>query len=196
MEHLKILVQYTAELYHELHALDRFEQDFRRKQQEEDNPNAPPRGDSLALLKAELKTQRKHVRSLQKKSLWSKILEEVMEQLVDIVHFLHMEIHNAFGTADTQTPVKSNRQKLGAAGLALHYANIITQIDTLVTRSGSVPPSTRDSLYQGLPPNIKSAMRSKIHSFNPKEELTVPEIKAEMEKTLQWLVPIATNTTK
>ncbi|KVH98621.1 Protein of unknown function DUF3475 [Cynara cardunculus var. scolymus] len=157
MEHLKNLVQYTAELYHELHALDRFEQDFRRKQLEEDNPNAPPRGDSLTILRAELKSQKKHVRSLQKKSLWSKILEEVMEQLVDIVHFLHMEIHNAFGTADTQKPVKSNRQKLGAAGLALHYANIITQIDTL---------------------------------------LTVAEIKAEMEKTLQWLVPIATNTTK
>ncbi|KAK9049936.1 hypothetical protein SSX86_031096 [Deinandra increscens subsp. villosa] len=199
MYHLKNLVQYTAELYHELHALDRFEQDFRRKQLEEENPNAPPRGDSLAILKVELKSQKKHVRSLQKKSLWSKILEEVMEQLVDIVHFLHMEICNAFGTAvisDTRTPVKSNRQKLGAAGLALHYANIITQIDTLVTRSSSVPPSTRDSLYQGLPPNIKSAMRSRLHSYHPKEEFTITEIKAEMEKTLQWLVPIATNTTK
>lgn len=196
MEHLKNLVQFTAELYHELHALDRFEQDFRRKQQEEENPSAPPRGDSLAILRAELKSQKKHVRSLQKKSLWSKILEEVMEQLVDIVHFLHMEIHTAFGTADTQKPLKSNRQKLGAAGLALHYANIITQIDTLVTRSSSVPPSTRDALYQGLPPTIKSAIRSKIHSFHPKEELTIPEIKAEMEKTLQWLVPFATNTTK
>ncbi|KAK9073122.1 hypothetical protein SSX86_007445 [Deinandra increscens subsp. villosa] len=198
MEHLKNLVQYTAELYHELHALDRFEQDCRRKQLEEENPNAPPtpRGDSLAFLRAELKSQKKHVRSLQKKSLWSKILEEVMEKLVDIVHFLHMEIHDAFGTADTQAPVKSNRQKLGAAGLALHYANIITQIDTLVTRSGFVPPSTRDSLYQGLPPHIKLAMRSKLHSFHPNEELTIPEIKAEMEKTLRWLVPIATNTTK
>lgn len=27
-------------------------------------------------------------------------------------------------------------------------------------------------------------------------QLTIPQIKAEMEKTLQWLVPIATNTTK
>ncbi|KAI3761702.1 hypothetical protein L1987_52123 [Smallanthus sonchifolius] len=196
MEHLKNLVQYTAELYHELHALDRFEQDFRRKQLEEENLNAPPRGDNLAIMRAELKSQKKHVRSLQKKSLWSKILEEVMEQLVDVVHFLHMEIHTAFGTADTQTPVKSNRQKLGAAGLALHYANIITQIDTLVIRSGFVPPSTRDSLYQGLPPHIKSEMRSKLHSFHPKEELTIPELKAEMEKTLHWLVPIATNTNK
>lgn len=34
-------------------------------------------GDSLAILRAELKSQRKHVRNLKKKSLWSKILEEV-----------------------------------------------------------------------------------------------------------------------
>ncbi|CAA2993212.1 Hypothetical predicted protein [Olea europaea subsp. europaea] len=29
-----------------------------------------------------------------------------------------------------------------------------------------------------------------------KEELTVTEIQEEMEKTLQWLVPVATNTVK
>ncbi|XP_035835407.1 protein PSK SIMULATOR 1 isoform X2 [Helianthus annuus] len=195
MGHLKNLVQYTAELCHELQELDRREQIFRREQILE-NPNLSPPDPPLAILRAELKSQRKHVRSLQKKSLWSKSLEEVMEQLVDIVQFLHFEIHNAFGTADTQTPVKSNRQKLGAAGLALHYANIITQIDTLVTHSGSVSPHTRDSLYQGLPRNIKLAIRSNSHWFHLNEELTVPEIKGEMKKTLQWLVPIATNTTK
>jgi len=32
------------ELYHELHALDRFEQDHRRKLQEEDNPSTSQRG--------------------------------------------------------------------------------------------------------------------------------------------------------
>ncbi|KDP34593.1 hypothetical protein JCGZ_11970 [Jatropha curcas] len=198
MHQLMTLVQYTAELYHEMHALDRFEQDYRRKLQEDDNSNGPQRGDSLAILRAELKSQRKHVKSLKKKSLWSKILEEVMEKLVDIVHFLHFEIREAFGSADGDKPVKgslSNR-KLGSAGLALHYANIITQIDTLVSRSSSVPPNTRDALYQGLPPSIKSALRSKLQSFHVKEELTVTQIKAEMEKTLQWLVPIAYNTTK
>ncbi|XP_058088946.1 protein PSK SIMULATOR 1 [Magnolia sinica] len=199
MQQLMTLVQYTAELYHELHALDRFEQDYRRKLQEEENSNAVQRGDSLAILRAELKSQRKHVRSLKKKSLWSKILEEVMEKLVDIVHFLHLEIHDAFGSADGDKPVKGslyNHQRLGSAGLALHYANIINQIDTLVSRSSSVPPNTRDTLYQGLPPSVKSALRSKLQSFHVKEELTVPQIKAEMEKTLHWLVPIATNTTK
>lgn len=196
MQQLMTFVQYTAELYHELHALDRFDQDYRRKLQEEDNSNATQRGDSLAILKAELKSQKKHVRNLKKKSLWSKILEEVMEKLADIVHFLYLEIHEAFGSADTYKQVKDSHSTLGAAGLALHYANIITQIDTLVSRSGSVPPNTRDALYQGLPPNVKSALRSRLQSFQVKEELTVPQIKAEMEKTLQWLVPIATNTTK
>ncbi|CAI0557113.1 unnamed protein product [Linum tenue] len=199
MQHLMTMVQYTAELYHEMHALDRFEQDYRRKLQEDENSNTTQRGDSLAILRTELKSQRKHVKSLKKKSLWSKILEEVMEKLVDIVHFLHLEIHEAFGSADGDRPLKNStnsHKKLGAAGLALHYANIITQIDTLVSRSSSVPPSTRDALYQGLPPSIKSAMRSKLLSFQFDEELTVPQIKDEMEKTLRWLVPIAANTTK
>lgn len=35
---------WLQELYHELHALDRFEQDYRRKLQEEDNSNATQRG--------------------------------------------------------------------------------------------------------------------------------------------------------
>ncbi|GAA0184647.1 hypothetical protein LIER_31935 [Lithospermum erythrorhizon] len=196
MNHLMNMVQYTAELYHEMHALDRFQQDYNRKLQEEENPSATPKGDSLAILRAELKSQKKHVKGLKKKSLWSKVLEEVMEKLVDIVHYLHLEIHAAFGSADGHRPTKNTHQKLGSAGLALHYANVITQIDTLVTRSSSVPQSTRDSLYQGLPPNVKASLRSKLQSFHGKEEFTIPQIKAEMEKTLQWIVPMATNTTK
>ncbi|KAI5312865.1 hypothetical protein L3X38_042039 [Prunus dulcis] len=171
MQQLMTLVQNTAELYHELHALDRFEQDYRRKLQVEDNSNTTQRGDSLAILE-----QRFWKRS------W--------RNLSTLCNFLHLEIHEAFGNE------QNNHKKLGSAGLALHYANIISQIDTLVSRSSSVPPNTRDNLYQGLPPGVKSALRSKLQSFQVKEEHTVPEIKAEMEKTLQWLVPIATNTTK
>ncbi|KAF6147861.1 hypothetical protein GIB67_014441 [Kingdonia uniflora] len=104
-----------------------------------------------------------------------------------------------FELAVGDKPVKtsmSNRQLLGPAGLALHYANIITQIDTIVSRSAVVPSNTRDTLYQGLPPSIKSALRSKLQSSQLNNELTVPQIREEMEKTLRWLAPIATNTNK
>ncbi|XP_044470129.1 protein PSK SIMULATOR 1-like [Mangifera indica] len=195
MEQLMTLVQNTAELYHELQVLDRFEQDYQRKRQEEDNS-----GDNFAIWGAELKSQRKLVKSLKKKSLWSKSLEEVMEKLVDIVHFLLLEMHDAFGSSDADhIPFKgsmSNHQRLGPAGLALHYANLVMQIDTLVARSSSMPPNTRDALYQSLPPTIKSGLRFKVQSLSFKDELTVTEIKDEMEKTLQWLVPTATNTAK
>ncbi|XP_028556470.1 uncharacterized protein LOC110102891 isoform X2 [Dendrobium catenatum] len=196
MKHLMTMAQCTAELYHELHSLDRFEQDYKRKLQEEENFTAAQRGDSLQILRQELKSQKKHVKSLMKKSLWSRILEEVIEKLVDVVDFLNLEIHNAFdGDKPVKGSIASNR-RLGSAGLALHYANIITQIDTLVSRSSSVPPNMRDTLYQGLPPSIKNALRAKLHSLQVEEEITVEQIKAEMDKTLRWLVPIANNTTK
>ncbi|KAF7834101.1 DUF668 family protein [Senna tora] len=199
MQQLMTLVQFTAELYHELHALDRFEQDYHSKRQEEDNSGATQKDDSLPILRAELKTQRKQVKHLKKKSLWSRSLEEIMEMLVDIVQFLHLEINNVFGNADDHKPVigySNSRQRLGPAGLALHYANIVLQIDTLVARSSSMPANTRDSLYQSLPPNMKLALRSKLPSVHSVDQLTVADIKDEMEKTLHWLVPVATNTAK
>ncbi|BAT73210.1 hypothetical protein LR48_Vigan01g008800 [Vigna angularis] len=199
MKQLMTLVQLTAELYHELHALDRFAQDYQHKREEDDNLGAAQNGGGLSILRAELRNQKKQVKHLKKKSLWSRSLEEVMEKLVEMVHFLHLEINSVFGTADDHKPLIqtiSNRQRLGPAGLALHYANIVLQIDTLVARSSSMPANTRDALYQSLPPNIKLSFRSKLPSFHVLKELTISDIKQEMEKTLHWLVPIATNTAK
>ncbi|KAK3013161.1 hypothetical protein RJ639_009702 [Escallonia herrerae] len=153
--------------------------------------------DSISVLRGEIKSQRKQVRNLKKKSLWSRSMEEVMGKLVDIVLFLNWEIHNGFGIGESSTPSNGSLNiRLGPAGLALHYANIVLQIDSIVARSNAMPPNTRDTLYQSLPPSIKSPLRAKLHSFHVKEELTVTEIKAEMEKTLHWLVPISINTAK
>ncbi|KAF2560636.1 hypothetical protein F2Q70_00014137 [Brassica cretica] len=135
VDQLMGLVQYTSELYQELQVLDRLEKDYEQKRREEENSASSSKGDGLALLKTELKSQRKVVKSLKKKSLWSRGHEEVMEKLVDIVHFLLLEIHNIFGGADDQPTKKGatdHDRRLGPAGLALHYANIIMQIDTLL----------------------------------------------------------------
>ncbi|XP_050208251.1 protein PSK SIMULATOR 1 [Mercurialis annua] len=204
MELLMTFVKHTAELYHELQVLDRIEQQFQRRRQEEGKTAAVQKGVSIATLRTELKSKKSQVRNLKKKSLWSRSLEEVMEKLVDIVNFLLLEIHNTFSGGgihfskggDESIKANNNHWRLGPAGLSLHYANVVMQIDTLVARSGSMPPNTRDSLYQNLPPSIKSALRSKLQSFHVKEEVTVTEIKDEMEKTLQWLVPMSTNTAK
>ncbi|XP_073296429.1 protein PSK SIMULATOR 1-like isoform X2 [Primulina huaijiensis] len=218
MLQLMSLVQLTAELQRELHTLDRLEQDYQFQQLEELKFNAAGRGDmdrSLTILAAELKSQRKLVKNFKKKSLWSKSMEEVMEKLVDIVLFLNQEISNAFGNtgsssiskeviisvpkAEEKTPEKGSvtyQQKLGSVGLALHYANIILQIDAIAARSDSMPPNSRDTLYQSLTPNFKASLRSKTHFSHLEKKPNVADIKDEMEKTLCWLVPMATNTVK
>ncbi|GMP81636.1 hypothetical protein CsSME_00036278 [Camellia sinensis var. sinensis] len=199
MHELTTLAQHTSELYHEFNALERFEQDYQRKLEEMDSLNLPRKGESIMMLQSELKHQKKLVRSLKKKSLWAKSLEEVVEKLVDIVSFIHQEILEAFGDNGLilvgKEPV-NKPERLGVAGLALHYANVINQIDNITSRPTSLPPNMRDQLYLGLPNSVKVALRSRCQTVDAKEELTISQIKAEMENTLQWLVPVAANTSK
>ncbi|KAG6396273.1 hypothetical protein SASPL_142420 [Salvia splendens] len=198
----KFRMSFLQELYQELHTLDKIELEHQRKRLEEFRYNAAQRGDrdnSVSILATEVKNQKKLVKTLKKKSLWSRTMEEVMEKLVDIVLFLNQEINHTFGNPESEAPdkeINNNRLRLGPAGLALHYANIILQIDSIVARSSSIPQSSRDTLYQGLPPNIRDSLRYKLQSFHVEKELTALEVKDEMEKTLHWLVPVATNTAK
>jgi hypothetical protein len=85
------------ELYHELQALDRFEQDYRRKLAEVESLNLPRRGEGIVILQNELKQQKKLVKSLQKKSLWSQNLAEIIEKLVDVVSYIRQTIVEVFG---------------------------------------------------------------------------------------------------
>ncbi|XP_048332040.1 protein PSK SIMULATOR 2 [Ziziphus jujuba] len=199
MKELTTLAQHTSELYHELNALDRFEQDYRRKLEEVEALNLPRKGESLTILQSELKQQRKLVRGLKKKSLWSRNLEEIVEKLVDVITYIHQAILEAFGNNGKMLVTvehKKDTQRLGVAGLALHYANVINQIDNIASRPTSLPPNIRDTLYQGLPNSVKLALRSRLQTLDAKEELSVSQVKAEMEKTLQWLAPVSANTNK
>ncbi|XP_015692355.1 protein PSK SIMULATOR 1-like isoform X2 [Oryza brachyantha] len=202
MQKLMDLVHRTTDLYHELHALDRFEQDYRCKLMGKgssdrfEKDNLP--GENIQIVRIELKSQRNYVKSLKKRSLWSKTLEEIVEKLVDIVHYLHFEINASFGSSDggeLSSESTEDCQRLGPAGLALHYANIIIQIYSVVSRSGYIPPNTRDALYQGLPPRVRSALPNRLRTSSVPQELNIDQIRATMDKTLKWLVPMAINTT-
>ncbi|GLT91999.1 hypothetical protein SLE2022_098580 [Rubroshorea leprosula] len=202
MQELITLAQQTSELYHELNALDRFEQDYRQKLEEVSSLNLPRRGESLMILHDALKQQTKLVKSLKKKSLWFRTLEEVynyepiVEKLVHIVTFMHQVIFEAFGgVASVQKASTEDPQRLGVAGLTLHYANVINQIDNIASQPAFVPANVRETLYHGLPTNVKKSLRSRLLSIDAKEKLTISEVKDEMEKTFHWLVPVAANTT-
>ncbi|XP_062099395.1 protein PSK SIMULATOR 2 [Humulus lupulus] len=198
MRELTVLAQHTSELYHEFNSLDRFEQDYQQKVEEVEALNLQRRGESLKILHSELKQQRKLVKTLKKKSLWSRNLEEIVEKLVDIVTHTHQAISEAFGNNGLVFSANQRKDpsRLGIAGLALHYANVINQIDNIASRPTSLPPNMRDTLYNGLPNSVKTALRSRLQALDAKEQLSVSQIKAEMEKTLHWLVPVATNTNK
>ncbi|KAJ0085516.1 hypothetical protein Patl1_09537 [Pistacia atlantica] len=198
MQELTTLAQHTSELYHELNAWDRFEQDYRQKLEEVDSLNLPRKGETLMILQSELKQQKKLVRSLKKKSLWSRKLEEIMEKLVDSATCMHQAILEAFGDNGRKMIINKPstiNQRLGVAGLALHYANIINQIDNIASRPTHLPSSMRDTLYHGLPTSLKTTLRSQLQIIDGREELSACQVKGEMEKVLQWLAPVATNTT-
>ncbi|KAL9312561.1 hypothetical protein ACSQ67_018013 [Phaseolus vulgaris] len=141
MQEFTSLVRNTAELYHELNAYERFEQDYLQKIKEMESLNLPLKG-------------------------------------------------------TTTTNYCKGHERLGEAGLALHYANIINQINMIASRPTALPPNMRDTLYHGLPNNIKIALPSQLQTIADMKELSITQIKAEMEKILQWLVPAATNTVK
>ncbi|CAJ1972562.1 unnamed protein product [Sphenostylis stenocarpa] len=197
MQDLTTLAHNTAELYHELTSLERFEQDYQNKIKEMESLNLPLNGDSLTAFQNEIKHQRKLVRNLKRKSLWSRRLEEIVEKLVDIVTHMDQTILEFLGNhGATSIEYCKGSERLGEAGLALHYANIINQINMIASRPTVLPPNMRDTLYHGLPNNIKSALPSRLQNVDAMKELSITQIKAEMDKTLHWLTPFATNTIK
>ncbi|CAD6260850.1 unnamed protein product [Miscanthus lutarioriparius] len=198
MQKLMNLVQRTTDLYHELHALDRFEHEYRSRLNRKGNTDRFEKGDNIQIVRLELKTQSSYVKSLKKRSLWSKTLEEVVEKLVDIVHYLHVEINNAFGYSDggvVNAESTVSCQRLGPADLhyimqTLSFRFIVLFLDQGMCLQIQEMPSTRDC-HQGS----SQRLPNKLRTTSVPQELTIDQIRDRMEKTLKWLVPMAINTT-
>ncbi|CAO2152911.1 unnamed protein product [Urochloa humidicola] len=188
VQYLMKLVQCTMELRREMLVLDKFEINYWSHVENGRSDR------EINAMRSSVKRQRNVVKNLRRKSLWCNTMEDIVEKLVGIVHFLHLEINNAFLKNHGVQPIilaNNRHQTLGHIGLALHYANVILQINALaLTLPSTVPDKARDALYQALPHYI----RSKLREHRPSDKTVVPHVRAEMNRILEWLVPVAEST--
>ncbi|KAJ8501099.1 hypothetical protein OPV22_011651 [Ensete ventricosum] len=88
---------------------------------------------------------------------------------------------------------------LGAAALALHYANVIIVIEKLAASPHLIGPDARDDLYSMLTTSIKAALRARLKSYakNLASSIYDPVLAAEwsaaVTRILEWLAPLAHN---
>ncbi|XP_008813113.1 protein PSK SIMULATOR 1 [Phoenix dactylifera] len=88
---------------------------------------------------------------------------------------------------------------LGAAALALHYANVIIVIEKLVASPHLIGPDARDDLYNMLPTSVRAALWARLKSYakNMASSVYDPVLAAEwseaLTRILDWLSPLAHN---
>ena len=88
---------------------------------------------------------------------------------------------------------------LGAAALALHYANVIIVIEKLAATPHLIGPDAREDLYNMLPKNVRSALREKLKPYAKAMASSVydtglaEEWTEAMSRILEWLAPLAHN---
>ncbi|MED6144331.1 hypothetical protein PIB30_014679 [Stylosanthes scabra] len=92
-------------------------------------------------------------------------------------------------------------ETLGAAALALHYANVIIVIEKLAASSNLIGPDARDDLYSMLPGRVRAALRAKLKPYTKSmsssslvyDTSLAEEWNEAMTSILEWLAPLAHN---
>lgn len=88
---------------------------------------------------------------------------------------------------------------LGAAALALHYANVIIVIEKLAASPHLIGHDARDDLYNMLPSSVRVALRVKLKPFTKSlassvyDTVLAREWNEAMLGILEWLAPLAHN---
>lgn len=89
---------------------------------------------------------------------------------------------------------------LGAAALALHYANVVVVIEKLAASPHLIGLDARDDLYNMLPSSVRSALKAKLKPYSKSlasasyDTLLAREWSEAMAAILEWLAPLAHNT--
>ncbi|TXG49372.1 hypothetical protein EZV62_025247 [Acer yangbiense] len=90
-------------------------------------------------------------------------------------------------------------ETLGAAALALHYANVIIVIEKLVASPHLIGHDARDDLYNMLPASVRAALRDRLKLYTKSlassvyDTVLAGEWTAAMTSILEWLAPLAHN---
>lgn len=90
-------------------------------------------------------------------------------------------------------------ETLGAAALALHYANVIIVIEKLVASPHLIGHDAREDLYNMLPSSLRAALRAKLKPFAKSlsssvyDTVLAGEWNEAMLGILEWLAPLAHN---
>ncbi|KAI9112065.1 hypothetical protein K1719_016961 [Acacia pycnantha] len=87
---------------------------------------------------------------------------------------------------------------LGAAALALHYANLIIVMEKMIKSPHLVGLEARDDLYAMLPNSIRSSLRSRLKGvgFFASDAVLAGEWRDALGRILGWLSPLAHNMIK
>ncbi|KAK1409666.1 hypothetical protein QVD17_36195 [Tagetes erecta] len=91
-------------------------------------------------------------------------------------------------------------ETLGAAALALHYANVIIVLEKLVASPHLIGDDARDDLYNMLPQNVRSALRTRLKPYakslasSDYDTGLAEEWSEAISGTLEWLSPLAHST--
>ncbi|XP_038898963.1 protein PSK SIMULATOR 1 [Benincasa hispida] len=104
---------------------------------------------------------------------------------------------NAFFESNSKL-LKPPPTTLGAAGLALHYANLIIVMDKMIKSPQLVGVDARDDLYSMLPNSIRSSLRARLRGvgFTASDPSLAGEWREAMERILGWMSPLAQNMIK
>jgi len=93
--------------------------------------------------------------------------------------------------------LKPPSESLGAASLALHYANVIVVIEKLSASPHLIGLDARDDLYNMLPRRVRASLRTRLKPYSMAAAVYDASLAEEwseaMTKILEWLAPLAHN---
>ncbi|KAF2318417.1 hypothetical protein GH714_007034 [Hevea brasiliensis] len=109
---------------------------------------------------------------------------------------LHHQLSSRFKLSDALP------ETLGAAALALHYANVIVVIEKLAASPHLIGHDARDDLYNMLPSKVRNSLRARLKPYSKSltssgyDTALAGEWTNAITTILEWLAPLAHNMIK